>query len=120
MSELTQESPVSRGVGQQKQASQVIHFLQNVTLPEDYSRAKEPAAQESVFGLMDGILHYVDTRHGNPEKVAVPSHLPQQSLKESRRGVYSSHFSGNKLYNTLLRNWWWTWDVCSCYVYLVV
>ena len=86
---------------------ETIMYLQDGTLPEDSNRARRLAAQESVFVLLDGILYYVDQHHGNRRRVAVPTHLREQLLKESHRGVYSGHFSGNRLYNTLLRHWWW-------------
>ena len=38
------------------------------------------AAQESWFTLLDGVLYYVDARHGNRRRVAVPSHLREQQL----------------------------------------
>ena len=82
-------------------------FLQNGVLPEDSNRAKKLAAQESLFALIDGILYYVDPRHGNRKRIAVPSHLREQLLEENHRGIYSGHFSGNRLYNTLVRHWWW-------------
>ena len=85
---------------------EMINFLQGGTLPEDPSKARKLAAQESVFTLTDGVLYYVDPRHGNRRRVAVPTHLRDQLLKESHRGVYSGHFSGNRLYNTLVRHWW--------------
>ena len=37
----------------------------------------------------------------------MPTQLRDQLLKESHRGMYSGHFSGNRLYNTLVRYWWW-------------
>ena len=117
LSTLLRESPLllgkeqqgSYGTEQRKDSSlvEMTDFLQNGVLPEDSNRAKKLAAQESLFALIDGILYYVDPRHGNRKKIAVPSHLREQLLEENHRGIYSGHFSGNRLYNTLVRHWWW-------------
>ena len=117
LSTLLRESPLllgkeqqgSYGTEQRKDSSlvEMTDFLQNGVLPEDSNRAKKLAAQESLFALIDGILYYVDPRHGNRKRIAVPSHLREQLLEENHRGIYSGHFSGNRLYNTLVRHWWW-------------
>ena len=117
ISDLLQEGPASLegeqqahyGAEQQKDPSlkEIIDFLQDGTLPEDSSRARKLSAQESLFALVGGILYYIDARHNNRKRVAVPSHLREQLLRESHRGAYSGHFSGSRLYNTLVRHWWW-------------
>lgn len=86
---------------------EMINFLQKGTLPEDPVRARRLAAQEQLLALVDRMLYYVDARRGNRKRAAVPHHLREQLLKESHRGIYSGHFSGNRLYNTLARHWWW-------------
>ena len=86
----------------------MIYLLQDNTLPEDSTRAKQISAHESQFTLMDGILYYIDAHHNNRKQVAVPSQLQEQLLRESHRDIYSGHFSGNRLYNMLLTHWWWS------------
>ena len=51
---------------------EMINFLQGGNLPEDPSKARKLAAQESVFTLTDGVLYYVDPRHGNREELLCP------------------------------------------------
>ena len=114
MSELLKESPTPHGVEQQAQygveqrkdpdLKEMIDFFQDNVLPEDSTRAKQLSAQESQFILMDGILYYIDARHNNCKRVAVPSHLPEQLPRESHRGIYSGCFFGNRLYN-MLKHW---------------
>ena len=117
ISMLLQENSLSVGEGQSehygaeqrkdRHLKEMIDFLQVGVLPDDSSRAKKLTAQEPLFALVDGILFYIDARHGNRKRVAVPSHLREQLLVQSHREVYSGHFSGNRLYNTLVRHWWW-------------
>ena len=116
ITELMQEGPDSPGVeeegygaeqGKDPSLKEMIDFLQNGVLPEDSDRARKLSAQECLFALVDGILYFIDARHGNCKRVAVPSHLREQLLRESHRGIYSGHFSGNRLYNLLVKHWWW-------------
>ena len=86
---------------------EVMEFLGEGKLPENPDRAKKLVAQESLFSLIDGILFYIDHRHGNRKRVAVPHHQQEKLLQENHRGVYSGHYSGPKLYNALIRHWWW-------------
>ena len=53
----------------------VIEFLENDQLPEDPVHARKLAAQEPQFSLINGVLHFIDHRHGNQKRVAVPTHL---------------------------------------------
>jgi len=116
ITELMQEGLDSPGVeeegygaeqGKDPSLKEMIDFLQNGVLPEDSDRARKLSAQECLFALVDGILYFIDARHGNCKRVAVPSHLREQLLRESHRGIYSGHFSGNRLYNLLVKHWWW-------------
>jgi len=116
ITELMQEGPDSPEVeeegygaeqGKDPSLKEMIDFLQNGVLPEDSDRARKLSAQECLFALVDGILYFIDARHGNCKRVAVPSHLREQLLRESHRGIYSGHFSGNRLYNLLVKHWWW-------------
>ena len=54
---------------------EVMELLEKGKLPENPDRAKKLVAQESLFSLIDGILFYIDHRHGNRKRVAVPHHL---------------------------------------------
>lgn len=86
---------------------EMMDFLHRGTLLDDLNRARKLAAQQPLFPLMDGILYYIDAHHGNCKRVVVPSHLRVKVLQENHHGLYSGHFSGNGIYNTLVRHWWW-------------
>ena len=53
----------------------LIEFLREGKLPENPTHARKVAAQESQYSIVDGILYYVDHRHDNCRRVAVPQHL---------------------------------------------
>ena len=118
ISELLQAKPVepvaSESVGDYGEEQlkdphlrEIIEFLDKGTLPDDDILARRIAVQESQFTRVDGILYYVDHKRENLKRVAVPSHLQEQLLRESHKGPYGGHFSGQRIYNVLVRNWWW-------------
>ena len=86
---------------------EMMKFLEKGELPDDLDRAKKLVAQESQFSVIDGILYYIDRRHENRKRVFVPSHLREHLLRETHGGMFSGHFSAHKLYNALLKHWWW-------------
>lgn len=72
----------------------------------DSTQAKKLVAQETQFSMIDKILYYIDHRHGNRRRVAVPQHLREKLLRKTHGGTYGGYFSSHKVYNTLLRHWW--------------
>ena len=90
-----------------QQLKEIVDFLSSGRLPEDSKRAKTVASQETLFSLSDGILYYVDPKGDHQRRVAVPQHVRKQLLEENHRGLYGGHFSGPKLYNALVKRWWW-------------
>ena len=86
----------------------MIEFLGENKLPDDSSQAKKIAAQESQFTFTDGVLYFIDHRYGNQRRVVVPRQLREKLLHEVHGGTYSGHFSARKVYNALLRHWWWS------------
>ena len=86
---------------------EMMRFLRDGTVPADECKARKLAAQGSMFSLVDGILYYIDHRRSNQKRAVVPHHLRKGVLQESHRGVYSGHFAGNKLYNALVKHWYW-------------
>ena len=52
-------------------------------------------------------LYYVHLRRQNFKRAVVPERLRQTLLEESHRGLFGGHFSTKRLYNTLVRHWWW-------------
>ena len=85
---------------------EIIAFLESGSLPEDVQKARKIVVQEPSFALVDGILYYLDSRHGDRKRVAVPKHLRQGILEENHSGPMAGHFSGERLYKSLLRHWW--------------
>ena len=97
ISELLQAKPVepvaSESVGDYGEEQlkdphlrEIIEFLDKGTLPDDDILARRIAVQESQFTRVDGILYYVDHKRENLKRVAVPSHLQEQLLRESHKG----------------------------------
>ena len=87
--------------------AEIIGFLTDGTLPSDDLKAKKIAGQSHVFSLVDDVLYYLDPRRGDQRRAVVPKQLRNQILEENHSGRMAGHFSGNRLYNTLCRHWWW-------------
>lgn len=87
--------------------SEMIKYLESGALPTDDSRARKVLLQSSQFALVDGILYFIDNKQRNYKRAAVPKHLCQQVLKEAHSSPYAGHFSGQRVYNTLVARWWW-------------
>ena len=86
----------------------LILYLLHTQVPDDPDKAWKLAAKASQFTIVNGILVYVDHPRGDRRRVVVPEHLKEKILRESHGGIYSGHFAGPKLYNTLSRQWWWS------------
>ena len=87
--------------------STIIKYLEDKELPDDEKLSKQVVLRAAQFSMDNSVLHYVDPKTGSPGRVVVPSHLREQLMAECHGGVMSGHFSGNRLYNTLRRTWWW-------------
>ena len=81
-------------------------FLASGKLPSDETRVRKMALQSSQFTLTDGIVYRVNPKSGRKSAV-VPNHMCQTMLRESHARSYIGHFSGRRLYLTLLSSWWW-------------
>ena len=86
---------------------QVIQYLESGILPDDAKIDRKIVAESDLFALVEGILYYIDPKRGHKKRAAVPSHLVQQVLDSMHSGPFSGHFSGLKMYDTLVRSWWW-------------
>ena len=82
-------------------------FLETGALPVDGQEAKKIAGQSVHFAIVEKILYFMEPAKPGGKRVAVPSHLQEQIMHENHAGVAAGHFSGNRLYNTLRRCWWW-------------
>ena len=114
ISQLLQSSPCDTDTSatfsvQQKKdpdIMDILKFLQEGILPENDCKRQKLALQASLFTVLDGVLYYIDSRR-NCKRAVVPKHLRDQIMKENHSGIMAGHFSGNRLYNTLVRQWWW-------------
>ena len=93
--------------GKDPKLKKIIDYLNKDLLPDDGQEAKKIAAQASQFAIVQNVLYFIDASRQNLRRAAVPSHLQQQIIAEIHGGVMSGHFSGNRLYKTLCRQWWW-------------
>ena len=85
----------------------MIDYLANGKLPQEDVKAHRVMAQELQFELIDGVLLYLDRKYSGQKCAVVPEQLREQILKEYHSGPMSGHFSGPRLYSTLVRRWWW-------------
>ena len=86
---------------------EVINFLENGDLPDDEKQARKLALQEHTYVMIDGVLYHLDSKREHHKQVVVPQHLQKTIMEETHRGPMSGHFSGQRLFNTLRRRWWW-------------
>ena len=93
--------------GKDPKLKKIIDYLNKDLLPDDGQETKKIAAQASQFAIVQNVLYFIDASRQNLRRAAVPSHLQQQIMAEIHGGVMSGHFSGNRLYKTLCRQWWW-------------
>ena len=111
ISQLLEALPLetdSRDFGEEQRKDQdLLKVIRDGQLPEDSCQARKVAAQASQFALVSGILYFVESKNGNQKKAAVPAHLQETILRESHGGTMAGHFSGNRLFTTLSRHWWW-------------
>lgn len=105
--QVAEHRSISEEQGRDEQLAEVIHFLKSGKLPEDPKRAKKIALQQSLFALVEGILYYIDPKRQNGKRIAVPHHLRTQILEENHHSGMGGHFSGKRLFNALVRHWWW-------------
>ena len=97
------------GTAQQSdpETNEIIRFLCDDTLPDDHTKAKKIAAQAQSFALVDGVLFFIDQKSNHYRRCVVPKQLRTQLLEENHSGPMAGHFSGEKLYKSLVRHWWW-------------
>ena len=91
----------------------VIAYLADSTLPTTDSLAHKVMVQVSSMTMEKGILYYVDTKQ-NCKRVVVPQHLRDTIMAEYHGGVMAGHFSGVRLYKTLVKQWYWEGMYTDC------
>ena len=95
---------------QQAQDSQIMEwvvFLKHGQLPEDNTRARKMAMQQSLFAIVDDMLYYVDPKRGNRRRAAVPLAMRPKLMEQTHSGPYRGHFSGQRMFNAMVTSWWW-------------
>jgi len=85
----------------------ITQYLERKILPESTMYARRIAAQAPLFTLVDEISYYLDNKQPGVRCIVVPKHLREQILQEYHSGNMAGHFSGARLYKTLVRRWWW-------------
>ena len=86
---------------------EVIRFLEQGILPDDEKRARKLALQEHQYVIVDKVLYHLYSKQADHKQVVVPEHLRKTIMEETHRRPMSGHFSGQRLFNTLRRRWWW-------------
>ena len=85
---------------------ELCEYLGSGKLPGDDVRARSIILQASQFTLIDGVVYRINPKT-NHKCAVVPVQLQQKILRETHAGKYSGHFSGRRLYTTLMTKWWW-------------
>ena len=84
-----------------------FRFLEEQVLPENPLNARKIALQAPLFAIVDDVLHHLDSKPSSRRRIVIPEHLRQSLLDKTHRSQMGGHFSGQRLYNTLSKNWWW-------------
>ena len=90
-----------------KELKDMIQFLEGGSLPENREAAKKIAVQALSFTIIDGILYFVDSKHNHRKRCVMPHPLRSQIMEENHSSPMAGHFSGKKLYKSLVIHWWW-------------
>ena len=86
---------------------QLTTFISHGDLPLEETIARKLALQRSLFTIVEGVLYYVDPKRDNRKRAVVPKHLRKRILEEVHAGPYGAHFSGQRMFSTLVSSWWW-------------
>ena len=79
-------------------------YLKDGTLPQDTKLAKKTIAEATLYAIFD-IFYYIGPTQKETSQVVVPQQLRQKIMQEYHDGRLAGHFSGPRLYKTLLRSW---------------
>ncbi len=113
--ELLTADPEFSGVtssfgSEQRKDSNLIatfNFLEEQVLPEDPSKARKIALQAPLFAVVEDVLYHLDPKPSCRRRIVVPKHMTKGLLDKTHRSLMGGHFSGQRLHNTLSKNWWW-------------
>ena len=87
--------------------AEILTYLKTGALPKEEQRACKIAAQANLFGMDNSVLYYIDPKRKSRKRTVVPHHLKERLIKSVHGGPLAGHFSNNRLYNLLVRSWWW-------------
>ena len=87
--------------------SSIILYLRDGTLPGDATLAKKIVAESTLYALCNNVLYFVGPKQTEISRVVVPQHLRHRIMQEHHDGPLAGHFSGPKLYKSVIRCWWW-------------
>ena len=101
--------PVFLAAEQRKdpQLLEMITYLERDELPAEDKHARKLTSHAHLFTLENQILYFMDTKHHHRKRAAVPAQLREGVVANAHSGPYAGHFSTNRLYNALIRTWWW-------------
>ena len=123
--EVLQADPVIKGPpndlleAQQKdpEVLEMVEYLEHGKLPDNDKEARRIVIQSSTYCVTDKVLYYVDSHRRNIKRIVVPRSLRDRILAENHSGPCAGHFAGHKLYNVLVRHWYWKgmYDDAMCF-----
>ena len=91
---------------QDPEIAELIAFLKHGQLPDDNTRPRKMAMQQSLFAIVDNVLYYIDRKRGNRKRAAVPLAMRTKVMEETHSGPYGCHFSEQRTFNALVPSWW--------------
>lgn len=81
------------------------------TLPVDEQQARKLVLQTQSFVILDNVLYCVDHKRANTKLTLVPKHSCQRVIKENHRGKIGEHFSGDRVFKSLISHFWWEGNI---------
>ena len=97
--------------------SLIRNYPQSGSLPSDHQEACSIVTSAQLFVLSDNILYYINPHHKSLLRAVVPKHLRKRVMEQNHGGPYRGHISGDRLFKTLSRKWWWKGMYKDCVEY---
>ena len=92
----------------------LLDYLKDGSLPSDEKHAQKLVRQASLFTVANGILYYLDPKCNHRRRAVVPRSLREKIMQSVHGGSFAGHFSGNRLYQVLVRSWYWEGMYTDC------
>lgn len=83
---------------------EILQYISHGVLP---CKVRKFILQCCLFAVVEGILHYVDPKWKNSQRIAVLKSLQQPILEDIHSDLFGALFSGQRMFNTLVTRWWW-------------